>query len=60
MQCANHVPNLGEVFKQIMEHGLIPIELEKSILNFLIFSFYFSWFIVSTIGLVYYRKFKSS
>lgn len=51
---------LAEVFKQITTHGFIPIQLEKAMLSNLIFSSYLSWFIVSTIGLVYYRKFKAA
>mmetsp|Transcript_24665 Transcript_24665/g.21893 ORF Transcript_24665/g.21893 Transcript_24665/m.21893 type:complete len:475 (+) Transcript_24665:15-1439(+) len=49
-----------EVFKQIAVKGLIPARLQADILNYLIFSFYLSWFFVSTIGLLYYRKFKTA
>jgi len=50
---------LMEVLKQIIIHGLIPEELEKVVFSYLLFSFYVSWFFVSTFGLLYYRKFKS-
>lgn len=38
---------ISHAMKQISIHGLIPTQLEKSILGFLIFSFYLSWFLVS-------------
>ena len=51
---------ITEATKQATIHGLIPIELERASIWFLLFSFYLSWLIVSTIGLLYYRKFKSN
>ena len=49
---------LNEAAKQITAKGFIPIEFEKAVLNYFIFSYHLSWFVVSSIGLVYYRKFK--
>ena len=50
---------LVAVVKQISSKGFIPSRLEAAILSYLLFSFYLSWFIVSTVGLVYYRKYKA-
>lgn len=52
-------PYLSEALKQVLTHGFIPHQLETAVLSYLLFSYYLSWFIVSTIGLLYYRKFKS-
>ena len=48
-----------EAVRQITIKGIIPGELEKAIFGYLIFMFFLSWFVVSAMGLVYYRKFKS-
>lgn len=50
---------LTSVAKNIMKQGFMPATLETSFYSYFIFSFYLSWSIVSTIGLLYYRKFKS-
>mmetsp|Transcript_21985 Transcript_21985/g.21706 ORF Transcript_21985/g.21706 Transcript_21985/m.21706 type:complete len:162 (-) Transcript_21985:9-494(-) len=50
---------ISALFKNVLRFGFIPPSLESSIYSYFIFSFYLSWSIVSTIGLLYYRKFKT-
>ena len=51
------VMGLGEMVTELVSKD--RSKLGKAVANYLLFSFYLSWFVVSCFGLLYYRKYKS-
>lgn len=48
---------LGEVFKEISNKGLLTLEYYEGYFGFLIFWYYFTSFLIMSFALLYYRKY---
>ena len=51
---------LTTVLQEVSAKGLVPIEYQIDILNFLIFWYYFSSFVSMSFALLYYRKYREN
>ena len=52
-------PVLQEIISELSNKGVVPQLYYQSLLEFAIFWYFLSTFFTSTMGILYYRKFKS-
>lgn len=50
----------SKLMQNISTHGIIPIDLQITFLDFTLFMYYLSWSFVSILALAYYRKYKAN
>lgn len=51
---------LSSLSENVQKQGFMPLDLQISMLEYLVFIYYTAWLVVSFFAIVYYRKYKSN